>query len=249
MELKILTYNIFFEDIMLKDRLESLIKTIDDYDPDIICLQEVRPDVYEVLKNVFRSRCVYPDKINTSYDCVIISKTSFKYMMTYNYKHSKMNRKVIFCQIGFGGRLITIATTHCESIFNKRFKNLYKIKQFSRCEKLLNEHYNICKNVIMTGDFNIIDNDEQYFIDKINPQYKDLWKELGNKNNEFTYDSSKNICLQAINNKFYQSRLDRILYRCDYITPTKFELIKGIKGLCEPSDHYGILGVFKLKDI
>ena len=45
-KIKVLSYNIWFDEADQKERLNSLIETIKHNDPDVVCLQEVVPKVF-----------------------------------------------------------------------------------------------------------------------------------------------------------------------------------------------------------
>ena len=53
--LSVLTFNIWFDELNRNERLFSLINVIQKNSPDIICLQEVIYETYEILKNILIS--------------------------------------------------------------------------------------------------------------------------------------------------------------------------------------------------
>lgn len=244
--LKIASYNIWFQSYMEKDRIISLIVHIRKYDFDIICLQEVKPHVYEVLKdNLPQYKYYYPKVMDVSYGCVILSKHNITECLRIQLP-SIMERELVIANIAIPNdnayTNLVIVTTHFESEFKR--KNKLKIKQYKVTHDVLNRLYDKYHNVVLCADTNIMKNEEKMFI-PTNEDWSDGWKLKGNKYNEYTYDSLKNphVVIKSHIKKI-KSRLDRILYKTDKYNIEHFDIIKIMDNYIEPSDHYGIYGVF-----
>ena len=137
--------------------------------------------------------------------------------------------------------IVVVVTTHFESEFKR--KNKTKIKQYTVAYDVLNQLYNKYRNIVLCADTNIMNREEKLFIPT--DEWIDGWKIKGNKNNKYTYDSIKNphIVIKGYTKKI-KSRLDRILYKTDKYNIEYFDTIKIMNDYIEPSDHYGIYGVF-----
>src|SRR3990172_10899218 len=72
--LTVVSYNIWFDETLRLERTVSLIQTLHNLNPDVICLQEVIPEIYEVLITLLSDyRFHFPKKINKNYGCVTFS--------------------------------------------------------------------------------------------------------------------------------------------------------------------------------
>lgn len=246
--INVVSYNIWFDDKLSLKRTLSLANTVQTKNPDIICLQEVIPEVHDVLKLLLKDyKFCFPQKITKNYDCVIFSKYPIKKCLVYPYKNSTMGRCMTVIQINFNNIDIVFANTHFESLFKKTEPNKEKIKQYEIGQQILETLYNTYKNVILCTDTNVLDHEEHYFNSiYLDNGWTDAWMKLGNENNKYTYDSEKNIHL---NNKFYKtkymSRIDRILAKGDNCKLLNFDIIKGI--ILEPSDHFGVCASYKIE--
>ncbi len=256
-KLSVLSYNVWFDNTLETERVTSLITTVSYHDPDVLCLQEVKPNIYAVLiKNLKNYKYHYPSKISFGYGCVILSKLPITKTLSCPFASSQMGRILEIVKtdypyqsveddgIGIEKRQIIIATTHFESIFQRASPNTEKLNQFKESHTVLNQVYNMFKNVIFCADTNILPSEEKDFIPTESTDvWADSWKLVGSPNEKFTYDGDENIYLQ-LKACSYRNRLDRILFRTDNCEIDSFQLVKGLDGLTEPSDHFGVLSRF-----
>lgn len=265
--LKVITYNIWFDDYEKEKRTISLYKTISKHNPDIICLQEVTPKVYDLLKMLFDNyNYIYPEELDQSYDCVIFSKHKIitKYKKKYN--GSRMGRSLTAINIEYliENKKInfTVATSHFESLFG--FDNQEKLTQYSYAKNILDKLYDEKCPIILCCDTNIMQKEENYFFNdgkwvdcyKTNKNTKDKNIYLFDDKYEpkdddldsiYTYDTVTNRNLMKRNIYQIRSRIDRILYKSQQlIKPIEYKIIKGDSKEIEPSDHYGIMVSFKI---
>lgn len=258
-KISIMSYNIWFDDTDKENRLISLIDIIKQKNPDIICLQEVTPNVSKYLIVALRDRYnVYPSLVDTSYGCMIFSRYRIIHGGEYNYAKTIMGRKLHYIVIEYDAVIrhnLVIATSHFESEFKKI--NEIKIKQYNQAQHILNELYNIYGCVVFCADTNILPHEEMYYISK-DTCWLDTWKENGCENSaKYTYDTKLNLNLKKRNfQKQIRSRIDRIIYRGYKLVPLNFKLIKYVEHTkylnnthtYEPSDHFGICADFELVD-
>lgn len=239
MSIQVLSYNIWFANDNRIERLESLIATIAHLNPDVLCLQEVTPDVYNILKiSLGNYPHYFPNNLNYSYGSVTFSKIKFDEKNEYEFKSSAMGRKLVITRIGD----IVVANTHFESEFRKN--NAEKLLQYDTAKYILDDEYSKGYDIIFCSDTNILSFEEKLFFN--DEEWKDLWFEKGSFEDEHTYDYTTNNNLKNKNVGKYRSRLDRIIYKLNKCKPLKYTLVKGISGMIEPSDHHGVMGEFAL---
>lgn len=249
----IISYNIWFEDTLFLERTISLVKIINNINPDAICLQEVRPHIYKILlTTLVNYKYHFPKKCDKKYNCVIFSKYPIKKCLDYEYENSNMGRSLQIAKIDYPYHSstedgvsvekveIVVANTHFESVFKKKCLNETKIEQFRIAGEVLDTLYNTFKNVVFCADTNVLYHEEGKFNEYFD-KWIDSWKEKGSHLSQYTYDSDNNIYLQNrfINVK-YKSRIDRILFKTDNLILEEFNMLKGGGTMVEPSDHFGI---------
>ena len=258
--LTVLSYNIWFDETLRLERTVSLIQTIHNLNPDVICLQEVIPEVYDILITLLTDyRYHFPKKINKDYACVTFSKYQISKCLDYEYKNSNMGRSLVITKIDYPYHKnsqdgisvekldIVIANSHFESLFKKLNENGTKLEQYNTAKNLLSTLYDNYKNVILCSDTNVMYHEEEK-LNNIFTSWQDAWKLKGSNLNDFTYDSETNIYLKIKLNKFVcRSRIDRIIFKTNNCILEEFNTIKANKDCIEPSDHFGIYGKFILK--
>lgn len=259
--IKIMSYNIWFDNYCRIKRLFSLFNVIEKTNPDIVCLQEVLDFQYDTIKNRLNYKYSYPDKLSDKYGCVILSKYPIEKSVIINLP-SNMKRNLTTIKIIIEGISFVIANVHFESEFNNY--NTKKLEQFKYVSAILNKMYFDHSNVILCSDTNVTDVDEEYFL-KCFDTFKDAWQENGSDvSKKFTYDyeSNSNLQLRKIELK---CRIDRILFKINNsinsinsINLTNFQLLTNSDNYSdnysdnnsdndsyiEPSDHHGIIATF-----
>ncbi len=246
--MKIIQYNIFFgqcPNININQRLNNVCNYLLKKNADVICLQEVLKDKYELIKNNTNLAYpyIYPNKcFEHRYDTIIFSRNPFIDSWTKQYDNTNMGRNMKSLTINIRNKEIQIVTSHFESVFRNNAKN--KIMQYIWCSDVLNKINKTGVSVILCADTNVCQNSEKEFTKSFD-NWKDAWIVSGSdEKSEITYDGEKNNIILAnnIDDAVYKSRLDRILYSSD-LKCTKFEIIGD-----EPneilSDHYGIMATF-----
>ena len=252
--LKLISYNIWFEETDWQDRLDQLVVHIDRYKPSIILLQEVRPEVQERILLLLSNKYPYhtPNRISGSYGDMILSQ--FKILEHFNlpYANSNMGRKLLVSKIEFPQNLVMgdndwsveyvpviIATSHFESIFTKSV-NKEKTQQYEDVREFLEGLATFVPNMIFAGDTNALLNEEKLFLSS--SLWTDAWTVEKGRNEQYTYDAYKNKYLSRTD---YRSRFDQVHFRGPNLVYKKFNLIKGSKDR-EASDHFGIYAEIKL---
>ena len=151
---RVLSYNIWFEDRDRLARLEALMATIVDLDPDVICLQEVIPDIYEVLKlKLLQYPYHFPSVLAYRYGSVIISKHRMEEGINKEFLGSRMGRSLLCATVKVPTKnnsftSIIIGNTHFESEFQKKDPNTEKLAQYEGSYEMLNSMHNKNPNII-----------------------------------------------------------------------------------------------------
>lgn len=246
--LKVMNYNIWFAETFRTERMIALVETILHHNPDVICMQEVIPKVYEKLILMLNNyKYHYPEEPEYNYNCVIFSKYPFVENKCGNklFDNTKMGRSLVYGTILKEGKNIIVGTSHFESLFQKF--NYVKVEQFKTAKMYLEDlALSEGSQVIFCSDTNIVRSEEASFINNLsNSKWKDPWIENGRiSEKEYTYDSENNDNLKNRKLGYYRSRIDRIVYLGDNITTSEFTLVKGLPELIEPSDHFGVMASF-----
>ncbi|KAF5763424.1 putative Zinc finger, RanBP2-type, endonuclease/exonuclease/phosphatase [Helianthus annuus] len=260
--LKILSYNVWFaEDIELRIRMRAIGDIIQLHNPDVICLQEVTPDIYAILQrsNWWKSyKCSLSfDTANTRpYFCMQLSKLPVKSYSCKQFSYSAMGRELCIAEVSAqGGTPLVVATTHLESPCPgpPKWDQMYSKERVKQAQEAV-AFLKVNPNVIFCGDMNWDDKLDGEF--PLPDGWIDAWTELNPKEIGWTYDTKSNPMLSA--NRKLQKRLDRFLvglrdFKVECVEMVGTEAIPEVtymkqkKGGKEvelpvlPSDHFGLL--------
>ncbi|KAI3680521.1 hypothetical protein L6452_35292 [Arctium lappa] len=260
--LKILSYNVWFaEDIELRVRMRAIGNIIQLHSPNVICLQEVTPDIYAILQRSewwksYKCSLSFDKAITRPYFCMQLSKLPVKSYSCKQFSYSAMGRELCIAEVSvFGDTPLVVATSHLESPCPgpPKWDQMYskeRVKQANEAVDFLEKH----PNAIFCGDMNWDDKLDGEF--PLPDGWIDAWTELKPKETGWTYDTKSNVMLSA--NRKLQKRLDRFLvglrdFRVERITMVGTEPIPGVTYLKQkkggkelelpvlPSDHFGLL--------
>ncbi|KAH9749557.1 RanBP2-type domain-containing protein [Citrus sinensis] len=263
--LKILSYNVWFrEDLEMHPRMKTIGDLIQLHSPDIICFQEITPNIYDILcKSSWWKgyRCSVPNEMADSrgYFCMQLSKLQAKSFTCEPFRNSIMGRELCVAEVEVQGKKpLVVATSHLESpcpgpptwdqMFSKE-----RVEQAKEAINLLKKN----PNVIFCGDMNWDDKLDGKF--PLPDGWVDAWTELRPGENGWTYDTKSNKMLSG--NRTLQKRLDRFIcslrdFKIIRIDMIGVEAIPGLLYVKEkkvrkemqklelpvlPSDHYGLL--------
>ncbi|KAM0952200.1 putative Zinc finger, RanBP2-type, endonuclease/exonuclease/phosphatase [Dioscorea sansibarensis] len=263
--LKVLSYNVWFrEDLEVFNRMKALGDLIQQNSPDIICFQEVTPNIYEILKSsnwwdAYNCSVRLQEANSKAYFCMQMSKLPVKSFSCKPFSNSIMGRELCLADINTGtGKELLIATSHLESPCPAppKWDQMFSTERVAQAKQAISI-LESSPNVIFGGDMNWDDKLDRAF--PLPEGWIDAWKELKSDDNGFTYDTKANPMLQG--NRTLQKRLDRFICRLSDFKLQSIELIgtEPIPGLsyCKekkvkneftklvlpvlPSDHFGLL--------
>jgi tyrosyl-DNA phosphodiesterase 2 len=244
--LKVLTYNVWFEDHEFSCRTTALLDIIASSDADFVCLQEVTDRFADALSRDERLRAKYyfPDKPVRSYIVFILAKypVAFRELGL----RSGMGRSLVAAHFKLNGQDAVVSTVHLESLDNARLRaeQLATIFPYISCSLF----------AILCGDFNF---DHTWRDEQANLQldFVDSWAALHDLAAEpgHTMPATprfpawrpdrvmlKSSAWRVVNVEIVgRDVLEKFRHFADP-TPTKDNLVK------TPSDHYGLLTTLTL---
>ena len=252
----LLTYNVWFDNYNWENRLDALLKIIEEYSPDIICLQEVTQKFIdflmksEFIKNTYFLYLV-PFDIHNWYDVSILSK--FSGVCKVSPFFSYMERKLLFLEIIAENITIKVGCVHLESLDSEEIRKVQLINSYGILDKNIEKNY----LNILAGDFNF---QEKETFNILSSGYTDVGFEeiklnegIPKEKNNFDYDISK-YCTMKGTKRFPPWRPDRVTYKSNASFSIKYEVIGSneIKitdtknPINTPSDHLGLYLKFSL---
>lgn len=223
-ELKVLSYNVYFDDTTGKNRYPQIIELIKNGNFNVIALQECTARFIELLLNdqYFQEFTIAFGDSTHGYQNILLTSLATK-------SHGEIK---LTTHMGRSAPYLTLAdldtqiiNVHLESGLSDqsaRKKQLTEILQASQHSQ----------NVIITGDFNFGDGaEEELLLQEFN--------DLGKKDNKMTYDTENNLIAQKTKFLFEKSRrLDRIFLKCNNCKSTVLNVLTA-----KYSDHWPISAV------
>lgn len=263
--IKILSYNIWFrEDLEVHKRMKAVGDLIQQHSPDIICFQEVTPNIYDILRQSGwweEYRCSFSNAkaFPGPYFCMQLSKLPVKAFSSIPFSNSIMGRELCLADIDVQGpKKLVVATSHLESPCPAppKWDQMFSQERVAQAKEAINLLKNL-PNTIFCGDMNWDDKLDGQF--PLPDGWVDAWVELRPKENGWTYDTKANKMLSA--NRMLQKRLDRFVCNLSDFKLSGIEMIgmEPLPGLsyCKekkvrkelqtlvlpvlPSDHFGLL--------
>lgn len=234
--IKIMNYNIWANELFIEQRLSNLTGLVYYYNCDVLCFQDLTPFIFNKLIHALGLN--YPYIISTpelekdkGTGLAIFSKHKINKFKSVKLNDSTSPNYFLVAKITKGESEFNIATINLEDSINKS-------KQY---EQVL-EHINTIKNLILTGDFKIKNEENHHFNYNTNI-WKDSWVEDGeDESKKFTSDCKTNIFVKSS-----QERYDRIYYKKNDLELSSFFMV-GKNNNPTPSSRYGLVTHFKIND-
>mmetsp|Transcript_5527 Transcript_5527/g.7790 ORF Transcript_5527/g.7790 Transcript_5527/m.7790 type:complete len:365 (-) Transcript_5527:4720-5814(-) len=225
-KITMLTYNVWFGMSHFDTRLKGLIKLLEKYNADFICLQEVVPSWARALSELdwIREKYATTDphgEFILHYGVLVLVKRNFGRPIKALWLHAptEMNRFPLVAQFLLPdlNQLVTVSTNHFESLDNKRLREV----QVAIIGSALLGKHKLFRSApaLICGDFNFdskcnyknapppLEND---CLARWWPHHIDIWPTLHPHDPGFTYDTFTNAHLK--DKKPRRMRYDRIIY-------------------------------------
>lgn len=263
--LKVLTYNVWFrEDLELNKRMKALGDLIQQHTPDVICFQEVTPNIYEIFQRSnwwkgYKCSLSYDMVADKAYFCMQMSKLPVNKFSCKPFGYSAMGRELSLADVDTGmGKSLVVATSHLESPCPgpPKWDQMYSKERVAQARESIN-FLDASPNVIFCGDMNWDDKLDGPF--PMLEGWIDAWTALRPGEEGWTYDTKANLMLSG--NRKLQKRLDRFTCSLRDFVVSSIEMLgmEAIPGLSYgkekkvkseyqtvmlpvlPSDHFGLL--------
>lgn len=238
------------DDKNIVQRTLEVVKTIQKRKVDIVFLQEIVPQTYDILKSKLSSEYLLTEKKTTYFTVVLLKRSTLNLesVAIKPFENSSMCRDLTIVNATLqNGIKFVLINTHLESTKDFAEPRMKQLEEAFKIAKDENEN----STVILAGDMNARDTEVKKV--GIPDGIEDLWISLGERKEcQYTWDTLRNNNLH-INGKFKpRCRFDRVYFRpstMKKITAEHFGLcgIEKVQGTqCFPSDHWGIYCVFNI---
>lgn len=219
---KLLTYNVWFDETFLTSRTHQICRLICDAAPDILCLQEVTPDSYAILLRELTQYEFSPLPEDRSYFAAMLVHRDIRCTFENVRFPSEMGRSLLLSRIQLGDGLedLLVATSHFESMSSRPLRRV----QLQIAGNALRER---AGRWILCGDFNFCsyqnflgrqpNNLENTVLEQVLPPHHDVWpllhKPLDSEHaaddewRGYTFNSEKNFNIHQSE----QMRYDRVV--------------------------------------
>lgn len=218
----------------IKFRIQHIISWLQEYNADVVCLQEITNEMKEkIMNNKFiRNNYCITSNLSKIYQNIILSKFIPKSQNLISFGGSEIKKYVhivLECAIGHVDIINLHLTSGCQINHDE--------KQCLQLEQLFNS--DIGSKVIICGDFN---NDKP--ITELD--YYDAWEQLRPDDEGFTVSPDTNVLTNKLSRSFTNARIDRMVCRNVLCNDINIVFNVAIDDYLFPSDHYGIMSNFDI---
>ena len=239
-EINIITFNclmdIYEKNITdTKYRLPIICQYLEEYNTDIICLQEITIKMKQyIMKQEFIQKNYYITSNEPKiYGQMILTKFKplSQNLVTLNGNHMKKYLHLLF----------TNNKEEKIELYNIHFTSDDQINSEEKRDIQINQILSQIRNdkVILLGDFN-----SEFKIDMFN----DVWDILKSNEDGFTFDYMENELTNKVTKRFNRTRIDKILFKD--LKPLSVDIVfKDPINKIYASDHFGLLSKLSLVDI
>ncbi|OQR82993.1 hypothetical protein ACHHYP_15193 [Achlya hypogyna] len=238
---KVASLNVWFDEVLVADRVRCMVHTIGKLQPHVVFLQEVTPDMCQLFKTrMAHIGFISPCTVDEAYGEMIFHLRQLP-MLEYSrvpFERSSMGRGLHTLVTTVGGRRLVVATAHLESLATNQ---LVRREQLDWSFARLSAAHPAW---IFGGDMNLGNRDKPALPDDV----LDAWVACGSDPaHQHTWDTSVNKNLPGVTFKA-KCRFDRIYSRG--MTPTSFATfgkeVLPTDSTLYPSDHWGIVATYDL---
>jgi exonuclease III len=238
--LKIITWNVWFDPSFQTQRIQAIIKEIQHYQPDVVCLQEItKPILHIILTSIDTKNYVvwFDEHSADPYGQIFIANKKTVGVTAFGsepFLETRMSRRIYYLRLN---NQTTILNVHLESEFTGSPKGT-KAKQLSYLLQYAKDKFG-SDTIFIAGDLNLAHQDDKWSQNMIRSLG---FADISPLNHNYTYDYLKNTNILGK----YQSCLDRILtnirvrrkFRLTGQNPLK--VVENPEIYCFASDHFGI---------
>ena len=276
MEISLLTWNIWFDEVERENRTRKIMEICQCLDPDFIAFQEVTGEALRCINRYKGQYKLIEDKLKQRYDTIILSKHNCVYRERIPLPRSEMGRNLLrgcfYLEaeaegggVGENGgsgvvrREINVGTFHLESVFKK---NEIKLKE----EQMKFIYDNSPSSCILMGDTNFGNNERlgEWAVGGVcgaaggvsagrDDGLVDIFERIGEP---IAYKNTYTGKTNPFVNRRLNSRLDRIYTKNMNYSVKSFQLVgnemehffyhEGVNEYAPPSDHYGVYCTIKI---
>ncbi|OWZ00269.1 hypothetical protein PHMEG_00028580 [Phytophthora megakarya] len=180
MKLRILTFNLFFDEVARSVRMKAIGRLVQHFRPAIIGFQEVTREALAMLKAQEWTR-FYDCSVDTApplqeaYFVALFSALPVKSLETYPFANSGMGRELVFMQVEpIPGKTLVVGTSHLESLPEFAAPRVAQLKESLNLlrdrvintendeglkigdKRTRNENGSVCLGAIFMGDTNLL---------------------------------------------------------------------------------------------
>ena len=252
-QISLLSWNIYFPSVKMRERMEALGQIVQELEPDILAFQEVTPENLALLRNqpwFSRYHMIPPDISNeVDHSVVILSVFPVDKWFPHPFKKAPYtNRKIITAELknAVSSPRFVVGVTH---LVHARQNSIQRELQLRETLQVLSPYDNVC----VMGDMNILSGGAEVDGVVVLPSsWIDAWLSFpGNTdNNGYTYDQSKNP-LVALKRRgksgILKARCDRVFCKLSDFKVKEMRIVgdKLTNSKILPSDHYGLFTVIE----
>jgi len=245
------SFNVWFDYFEREARMLEILKICNEFNADIVCLQEMTKGSLEIMtaQPFIRENYYISDSIEYGAGtvfpygvCIFVKKHLPINRMFLNELPTKMSRSCLSIEMTINGKISCFSTIHLESLNSQplRAKQMY----------LISTYLKTYDTALLCGDFNF-DSERNYNlsstplenenIENFYPGFIDIWKEL-----KYPLDLGKTFPGDG-------SRYDRMIMKSSILQPDDIVILgsKPFKDCMErqvyPSDHFGLFCRLKIK--
>lgn len=247
--LRVLTWNICFQDLEVEARMAAIARVILDEKPDIIAFQEVTPQLERLLRdrrafdNYTSVPAPYPS--GNYYTLLFACKSNAKWLsgQREQFPHTRHARDHLKGLLEWNGIPVQVTNVHLESARLWNPDDLGSTERRRQVTQVIDDLLHDDDSLVM-GDFNWIPSDGPF--PELPPGAVDVWERQRPDDEGFTFDHICNGCVRS----HYRGRPDKMLVRMGVLCPAHARLVgtdtipnaqqsSGRPVL--PSDHFGLL--------
>ena len=170
--LKVLSYNVWFDQLFLQERMAAVGQIISDIDPDVIALQEVTAQILHHLLAQPWTHSYYVSDPNgrelERYGVMLMSKRPFVELGLRAFPGSRLGRKALLGRIMVGSMPVVIGTFHLESYPQDAPERKSQLQ-------MLKDLTSAAERVVLCGDTNFAYPDEAK---TLGTRFQDVWERL-----------------------------------------------------------------------